>query len=129
MTVLVITQLNTSQSVNRLVNGNRQAAATFAINNRLENIVNTSFDIESKLLAERIVPNNTRQNGLQDSIAGLRTKAATLDKVINEAAISTSMDSVLVFLNHQLQLSTAILNSANTLRVDADHPDSSCGYT
>ncbi|MBS1734473.1 MAG: hypothetical protein JST02_14350, partial [Bacteroidetes bacterium] len=45
MTVLVITQLNTSQSVNRLVNGNRQAAATFAINNRLENIVNTSFDI------------------------------------------------------------------------------------
>ncbi|MFN8248524.1 MAG: ATP-binding protein [Ferruginibacter sp.] len=120
MTVLVITQLNTSQSVNRLVNGNRQAAATFAINNRLENIVNTSFDIESKLLAERIVPNNTRQNGLQDSIAGLRTKAATLDKVINEAAISTSMDSVLVFLNHQLQLSTAILNSANnTVLIDS----------
>ncbi len=120
MTVLVITQLNTSQSVNRLVNGNRQAAATFAINNRLEDIVNTSFDIESKLLAEKAGSNTAKQNSLYDSISGLRSKAAALDKVVNEAAISTSMDSVLIFLEQQVLLSTAILKTpGNNVLVDS----------
>lgn len=51
--VLVTTQIITSRSVDRMVKGNKQAAATFMINNRLEEMVNLSFELESKLLAEK----------------------------------------------------------------------------
>lgn len=82
MAVLVITQLNTSKSINRLVNGNKQAAATFAINNRLEEIVNISFELESKILADR--PSTLFQDhlGIKDSIDKLNSKAGSLDKII-----------------------------------------------
>ena len=54
MAVLVITQINTSRSVDRLVKGNKQATATFVINNRIEEMVNLSFELESKILTEKI---------------------------------------------------------------------------
>lgn len=113
MAVLVITQLNTSKSVNGLVNGNKQAAATFAINNRLEDIVNMSFELESKILAEKPVVLFQSPQGIKDSIEGLKNKAALLDKVIDEAAISTSMDNILDFVNQQSALSAAILVTEN----------------
>ncbi len=111
MAVLVITQLNTSKSINRLVNGNKQAATTFAINNRLEEIVNMSFELESKLLAEK--PATPLQNigGIRDSVEKLTSKAGSLDMIINEAAISTSMDNILGFVKKQSNLSTAILDT------------------
>ena len=113
MAVLVITQHNTSKSINRLVNGNKQAAATFAINNRLEEIVNISFELESKILADR--PSTLFQDhlGIKDSIDKLNSKAGSLDKIIDEAAISSSMDKVLAFVNQQSALSTAIINTEN----------------
>ena len=111
MAVLVITQLNTSKSINRLVNGNKQAATTFAINNRLEESVNMSFELESKLLAEK--PATPLQNigGIRDSVEKLTSKAGSLDMIINEAAISTSMDNILGFVKKQSNLSTAILDT------------------
>ena len=113
MAVLVITQLNTSKSVNRLVNGNKQAAATFAINNRLEDIVNMSFELEAKILAEKPVNLFQNNHGLKDSIGLLRNKAVSLDKIIDEAAISSSMDNILDYVNQQSGLSASILATEN----------------
>ncbi|CAN5875037.1 hypothetical protein BH11BAC4_BH11BAC4_16750 [soil metagenome] len=113
MAVLVITQLNTSKSVNRLVNGNKQAAATFAINNRLEDIVNMSFELESKILSEKPLVLYLNHRGIQDSISKLNIKVRALDKIIDEAAISSSMDKILELANGQSTLSGAILVTEN----------------
>ena len=113
MAVLVITQINTSRSVDRLVKGNKQATATFVINNRIEEMVNLSFELESKILTEK--PNFAFKNrpGIADSLDKLIQKAGQLEKIMNEAGISTSLEKIVTLVNRQATLSSAILSSGN----------------
>jgi len=111
ITVLVITQINTSRSVDRLVKGNKQATATFVINNRIEEMVNLSFELESKILTEKPSYDFKNRAGIKDSLNKLIQKAGQLEKIINEAGISSSLEKIILLVNRQTALSSAILSS------------------
>ena len=111
--VLVITQINGSRSVDRLVKGNKQATATFVINNRIEEMVNLSFELESKILTEK--PDYLFKNrpGIADSVNKLIQKADQLEKIMHDAGISSSLEKIITLVNRQTALSSAILSSEN----------------
>ena len=50
MCVITITQVITNRSQIALEEGNKQAATTFTLNNRLEELVNLSFAVENRML-------------------------------------------------------------------------------
>ena len=46
MLLILAAQVFTNQNIQGLKTGNKEAAVTFTINNRLQEIVNTSFELE-----------------------------------------------------------------------------------
>ena len=120
MVVLIITQINSSRSVDRLVLGNKAAAATFLVNNRLEEMVNLSFELESKILAER--PPYTFQNrsGITDTIVKLLNKADQFEKIMKEAGFSASLSKIIALVNGQTTLTSVILSTSdNSLLIES----------
>ncbi len=115
MVVLLITQINTSGSVQRLVQGNKQAAVTLAINNRLEEMVNLSFELESKLLTEKQQVNIGQRPGLTDSIAKLQQKAKQLTIVMQGAGLAPSLGKIVDLVNGQAALSYSLVTATNPL--------------
>jgi signal transduction histidine kinase/CheY-like chemotaxis protein len=111
MVVLVITQINSSRSIDRLVLGNKQAAATMVVNNRLEEMVNFSFELEAKLLTEKPPYTFDNQSGVKDSIARLTQKAGQLEKIMVEEGISSSLKKIVILVSRQSTLSSAIVAS------------------
>ncbi len=109
---LVTTQIITSRSVDRLVNGNEQATATFVINNRIEEMVNLSFEIESKILTDRSPDLLKNHPGIADSVNRLKLKASELEKIMNEAGISSSLEKIIKLVNRQTSLSSSILSTS-----------------
>ncbi len=49
MILIAVAQLLTKQNINGLKKSNREAAITFTINNRLQDLVNLSFELETKV--------------------------------------------------------------------------------
>lgn len=113
MVVLVITQINSSKSVDRLVMGNKQASATFSVNNRLEEMVNLSFELESKIAREKSPYLFKNRPGITDSMNKLLLKADMLEKIMQEAGISSSLKKVVNQVQQQALLSSAVLSSTN----------------
>ena len=105
ITVLVITQLNTVASINRLVSGNQQAAATFTINNRLEELVNLSFDLESRVLSGKNNASGEETASLQQSVGQLRDKTNALNAVLKDATVDSAAAPMFMYLNRQLSFS------------------------
>jgi len=119
MIVLIITQINSSRSVDQLVLGNKQAAATFLVNNRLEEMVNLSFELESKVLAEK--PPYTFQNrsGITDTIKKLLSKADQFEKIMKEAGLSASLSKIIALVNGQTASVSLILSATdNSLLIE-----------
>lgn len=112
MVVLVITQINTSRSIMRLVQGNRQAAATLVVNNRLEELVNFSFELESKLLTEKAPYIFQNSPGIADSVSMLLQKAKQLEKIMQEEQLSSSLRKILAQVNNQTAISSAVITAA-----------------
>ncbi|MCH5715314.1 hypothetical protein [Niabella hibiscisoli] len=54
MVLIVVTQFFTNKATNALTTGNLKAVSTFDLNNRIQEIVNTSFELESKLKGARL---------------------------------------------------------------------------
>ncbi len=111
MAVLVITQINSSSSVDRLVMGNKQAAATFLVNNRLEEMINLSFEVESKMLLEKPPYVFKNRPAIKDSLNKLLLKTGMLNKIMHEAGISSSLEKIFTLVNQQVALSSAILST------------------
>lgn len=76
--MLFVTQMLSGNSINRLVKGNEQAAVTFMINNRLEELVNMSFELESKMINAKYPP----AKSYIDSIGLLQDKTIFLQELM-----------------------------------------------
>lgn len=111
--VLVTTQINSSGSVNRLVLGNQQATATFLVNNRLEEMVNFSFEVESKMVTEKPPYLFNNRPAITDSVHKLLLKADRLEKIMHEAGMSFSLEKVIRLVKQQALLSSVILSTGN----------------
>ncbi|MCH5600471.1 hypothetical protein [Niabella ginsengisoli] len=71
MVLIVVTQFFTNKSTTALTIGNRQAVKTFLLNNSIQDLVNTSFDLEGKFKNSSIISDKNNLRPLADSLTRL----------------------------------------------------------
>lgn len=102
MILILSAQILTGSNIRRLKRGNSEAAVTFTLNNRLQELVNLSFELEAKLSAPG---NRTRDNfSLKDSIAMLEKDARSLPDFFTDGDIGTSMKELYILCQKQVTL-------------------------
>jgi len=118
--VLLTAQINSARSIERLVAGNRQAETTFLVNNRLEKIVNLSFEVESIIMSAKPPYAFDSRPGIADSLHQLIDNADRLKKLVPEAPMSSSLDGVVNLVKRQAELSfSAISRGGNLVMLDS----------
>jgi signal transduction histidine kinase/ActR/RegA family two-component response regulator len=119
MVVLLAAQVMTSRSLSRLESGNEQAAIAFTINNRLEGMVNLSFEIESKLLAEKTPARLANKKSLRDSVDLLKNRLGQLRNLISDNKSFQEPEALLGFTNQLVEISGQVIrNEKNEADVD-----------
>lgn len=117
MALIVVTQFFTNKATNALTTGNLKAVSTFGLNNRIQEIVNTSFELESKLKgATGLVGNKVRLQSIQDSVNTLGYNAYVLSSFA-EGPTRARADSINSIIDTQVNISEKILaalKSSNT---------------
>ncbi|MGN7784641.1 ATP-binding protein [Niabella sp. 22666] len=117
MALIVVTQFFTNKATNALTTGNLKAVTTFGLNNRIQEIVNTSFELESKLKgATGLLADKVRLQSIQDSVNTLGYNAYVLSS-FSEGPTKARADSINNIIDTQVNISEKILaavKSSNT---------------
>lgn len=101
--MIAVTQWFTNQSTNTLNKGNIQAVETFKINNRIQNLVNSSFTLYSNILRDFNTP------AISDSLTTLGYNSSILGDAIKTIGIPDSSNTINAVINLQVELSTKII--------------------
>jgi signal transduction histidine kinase/CheY-like chemotaxis protein len=123
---ITITQLVTQKSLSRLQQGNQQATATFTMNNRLQEMVNLAFELETKMVNGKPVDLISPNGGIKDSLTRLQYNTGILKKVWTDTVQLTSLDKLVKFVDNQVELSFTILAAieGNQLKKQKEMTDS-----
>ena len=108
---ITIAQIITQQSLSRLRQGNQQATATFTMNNRLQEMVNLAFELETKMVTGKPVDLISPQSGVKDSLTRLQYNIGILKKLWTDTLQVTSLDKLVKFVNSQVEVSFGILSA------------------
>ncbi len=125
MVLIVVTQFFTNKATNALTTGNLKAVSTFALNNRIQEIANTSFELESKLKGATALPaDKARLLSIQDSVNTLGYNAYVLSSFA-EGPTKARADSVNNIIDTQVNISEKILaaikgGNAQQVKVNID---------
>lgn len=111
MVTILITQVNTLGLLSRLKNGNNQAALTFSINNRLQEMVNEAFELENKFIRHSLKKINPPYNQLKDSLTRLGYNITILSQTITNSQDSNTLVSLVSIIDNQVGLSFRLLNA------------------
>ncbi len=113
MILVVATQLFTKENINGLKKGNREAVITFTINNELQNLVNLSFELETKVINSRNRVYNKQL--LTDSLTMLGYNGSVLEQINLNEEVTARFKKLNGFIGHQIESSLRILqnNSAS----------------
>lgn len=116
MVLVAATQLFTNNNVSRLKEGNRDAAITFTLNNRLQELVNLSFEISTKFSQppEKIIPSSS----LRDSLTLLGYNASILAQVNMDSLIKKQFGELNRFVSLQVSTAELILEKISTKNKD-----------
>ncbi len=107
MLLITAAQLLAKENIGGLKKGNTEAVITFTINNRLQDLINLSFELESKI-SNPAKPVNYRQS-LLDSLAVLGYNTSVLKGMdLSKEAISR-FDQLSQYINRQVALGTKAL--------------------
>jgi signal transduction histidine kinase/CheY-like chemotaxis protein len=109
--IITIAQLITQKSISRIGQGNSQAAITMTMNNRLQEMVNLSFELESKMLSKKTADLVFSKQGLKDSLTRLEYNITVLEKSWYDTAKVSTFKRLLKFVNNQVNVSFAILQA------------------
>lgn len=108
--LIVVTQVFTNTSTAALTTGNRKAVETFRLNNKIQELVNLSFDLESKL--KKNVPlNKARLQSVNDSLLLLGYNASILSAATIQEGKSTS-EAINNIVDTQVYISEQIIAAA-----------------
>lgn len=111
MALIVVTQFFTNKATNALTTGNLKAVSTFGLNNRIQEIVNTSFELESKLKGATNLPaDKIRLQSLQDSVNTLGYNAYVLSS-FSEGPTRARADSINSIIDTQVTIAEKILSA------------------
>jgi signal transduction histidine kinase/DNA-binding response OmpR family regulator len=107
MILIVTAQVLTKQNINGLKKGNREAVITFTINNRLQELVNLCFELESKISS---TGNQTGNNqSLVDSLTMLGYNASVLEQINLNEETTSRFRKLNGFINQQIETSLNFL--------------------
>lgn len=107
MILVVATQMLTTRNISGLQMGNKEAAITFSINNRLQELVNLGFELESKLL--RQPSGSINRQSIEDSLTMLGYNASILQDInFNEEAVNR-FKKLNTFINQQIEISLKVM--------------------
>jgi signal transduction histidine kinase/CheY-like chemotaxis protein len=104
MILITTAQILARRNINGLIKGNREAAITFTINNRLQDLINLSFELESKI-SSTTKPVSYRQS-LLDSLTVLGYNTSVLKEVDLNKESTEKFSQLSKFTNRQVTLST-----------------------
>ncbi|MEI9943547.1 MAG: ATP-binding protein [Chitinophagaceae bacterium] len=107
MFLIAAAQVLANRNINGLVKGNKEAAITFTINNRLQDLINLSFELESKISSVE-KPVNYRAS-LIDSLNVLGYNISVLKEVDLAKEAVQKFNQLNQFTNRQLNISTQAL--------------------
>lgn len=120
MILVVATQILTKRNINGLKAGNKDAVITFTINNRLQELVNLSFDINSKITGRTKLPAN--HPSLIDSLTMLGYNATVLESISLNTDTDTSFKKLNRFVSVLVEASMKILQNPGTVvAADAEY--------
>ncbi len=102
MLLILAAQVFTIRNINGLKTGNREAAVTFTINNRLQEIVNTAAVLQSRVIKENPDKKNTR--AISDSLAVMGYNASVLEKLNIDEATGSNFIKLNGFISQQIDI-------------------------
>ena len=115
MMLVVAAQLLTKRNINGLKKGNRDAVITFTINNRLQDLVNLCFELETKVTnTANLVPG---RQSLTDSLTMLGYNASVLEQINLTEEVTTRFKKLNSFINQQIESSLEVLQNNGTARL------------
>ena len=109
--IITIAQLITQKSISRIGQGNSQAAITMTMNNRMQEMVNLSFELESKILSKNTSELLASKQGIKDSLTLLGYNTTVIEKSWNDTSKASSLRNLVQFINNQVGLSFEILTA------------------
>jgi signal transduction histidine kinase/CheY-like chemotaxis protein len=109
MTLILTAQVYTSRNVKGLINGNREAAITFTINNSLQEIVNISFSVESAITRKMYRRSGNRS--IKDSLTMLGYNAAVLEKLNLDTVIRNEFKSLNALVGEEIALGSGAIEA------------------
>lgn len=112
MLLILGAQVLTIRNINGLKKGNQEAAVTFTINNRLQQIVNTSATLQTRVLKQKIDTANIK--AINDSLAVMGYNASVLEKLNVDTATKINFVKLNALVNSQLSLSFKILDEVES---------------
>lgn len=113
--LIMAAQLFTSENINGLKKGNKEAAVTFTINNRLQEMVNSSASLEA--LLTRQTPGRERLATIRDSLAVIGYNAAILKELHLDDSTKNNFSKLNGLISRQVNLGYRIIDA-----IDADQP-------
>lgn len=108
MILVVAAQMLTTRNINGLKKGNREAAITFSVNNRLQDLINLSFELETKLIAATLQKN--QEQSIQDSLTMLGYNASLLQDINLSEQGTAVFKRLNGFISKQIEVSLDVLN-------------------
>jgi signal transduction histidine kinase/CheY-like chemotaxis protein len=118
MLLIVAAQVLTKRNINGLKIGNREAVITFTINNRLQELVNLSFELNTKVINQG--NNVSKSQALMDSLNMLGYNSSVLEKINQSNNTRSEFERLNHFIDQQVGYSMAILRGGgNTSKLDS----------
>lgn len=114
MGLIIATQLFTDQSMRTVRSGNAQTVETFKVNNRMQNIVNLSFDLQTKLSNLEIALDTVRRRQLYDSVFMLGYNSTILARAVSKLGFSKDAKNIEDLVTTQVNHLSYILVTENT---------------
>ncbi len=114
MGLIIATQLFTDQSMRTVRSGNAQTVETFKVNNRMQNIVNLSFDLQTKLSNQEIALDTVRRRQLYDSVFMLGYNSTILARAVSKLGFSKDAKNIEDLVTTQVNHLSYILVTENT---------------
>lgn len=113
MGFIVITQLFTNRATLALKEGNVKAVETFKVNSSIQQLVNLSFELQSKITKPNALTSISIRNSLLDSLTMLGYNANILIKKIDPNGKKQYTRNLEADVNTQLNLSYSLINNYN----------------
>lgn len=125
--LILAAQLFTIQNIRGLKTGNQEAAVIFTINNRLQEIVNTSAVLEARIIRENPGKNNMR--AITDSLAAMGYNVSVLEKLNVDTGTRKNFIELNKFISRQVAISFKIMEAttAGDITVRKLYADSLAG--